>query len=418
MRSFSALRLGSHVLFCFAVLSFFRPFCQDLQLFWLLSGLVLLAALIAGVLEHPLLRLLPALLPALALLSPCESRLSFALACAIAFYAALVMVYGRFCPEAWVYRRESIWQLALSGVLSFISFFQSSGTQTLWILIAECLLVLLALRLLQNSASMGLAWQAESLGMLFAVIGIGLCASMLILAIWPLFFRVLAGIAGALASVVVFFVLIVNWIADLMRKGEDAKPLTDYYQQYFGNFEIGSPEQQAANNRPNEPPVKLPNLQVDVPWTQILMGLVIVVLLILGVCILLRGGLRRLRRVSTEPHNDLQAQEDGPNRAMSKEEKENREQIRILYNSYLEYLKTRGVRLARSDTTEEVTDATSRLFVQTDETLRNLYRKTRYSSQSLSREELQLAKACYDRLLSAENVRTEPAKAVAEGAVP
>ena len=104
--------------------------------------------------------------------------------------------------------------------------------------------------------------------------------------------------------------------------------------------------------------------------------------------ILLRGGLRRLRRVSTEPHNDLRAQEDGPNRAMSKEEKENREQIRILYNSYLEYLKTRGVRLARSDTTEEVTDATSRLFVQTDETLRNLYRKTRYSSQSLSREEL------------------------------
>ena len=96
MRNFPAFRLGGQVFLLSGILCLFAPFSHDLRLFWLLSGLILLAALPASRITRPLPRIALALLPAAALLTPCESTVSLVAAAVILLYAAAVMGFGLF----------------------------------------------------------------------------------------------------------------------------------------------------------------------------------------------------------------------------------------------------------------------------------------------------------------------------------
>ena len=62
--------------------------------------------------------------------------------------------------------------------------------------------------------------------------------------------------------------------------------------------------------------------------------------------------------------------------------------------------------MTASDTTAEISDAASKLFIETDELLRSLYRKARYSSEDVSDEEVEAALDSYNRLTAVENQKS------------
>lgn len=409
MRNFSAFRLCSHLLFCFALLSFFEPFCGDLRAFWLLCALAFPAALIAARLKRPLLRLLPALLPFGALLLPFGSWLSFGAAAAAALYAAVVLVCGLFWPEPWVYRREAVWLLSLSGLLLIVSFFwTNSGVETTWLLVCGAGMTLLALRMQQISGSMGPAWQAASIGFLAAVASVGLAVASLLRAIGAeRLLKPFVWFAQGCSYLVALFIGVFSWLVKVLfaRDHLDDGAMDIYVPELFFNTDGNpKPSSQLTTDADIKP------IQVHIPWLKVLLAVVLLILLGLAVRFLIKGGAKRLRQYLTQTANGAEVPEARAQRQRAKKKPtDNREQIRWLYGSYLRYLSNRNIGVTASDTTAEISDAASKLFIETDELLRSLYRKARYSSEDISDEEVEAALESYNRLTAVENQKSESA---------
>jgi hypothetical protein len=403
MRSYPALRLGGQVFFASALLSFFRPFASDLRLFWLLSVLILLTALAAVRLSRPLPRLLLGLIPAAALLLPVSGWLSLAAGAAMVLYTVLVLALGRFSPEPWAYRLEGAWTLAITGVLAVISFFATSGgISTFYLLICAAVLVLLALRALQVSGSMRPVWQARSIGVLFACLGTGLVIGLIVWALRSVLIYVLRLILTGFALLVTLVIGLVGrlWYRfQLMRGAEDPgedpglPPLS---------FNIG------GNPNPSSQ-VTTPGtgltLSVEIPWLAILAAVCVLLLLFAAVRFLLHKS-RSARTRRLQEANGIEVPEERRGKRKNRQvPQSNRDKLRYIYSQYLAYLRGRGLVRNGSDTTADVTEAARSLLLETDELLRELYRKARYSSEEISDEELQMAGERLNLLISADNLR-------------
>ena len=404
MRNFPAFRLGGQVFLLSGILCLFAPFSHDLRLFWLLSGLILLAALPACRITRPLPRIALALLPAAALPTPCESTVSLVAAAVILLYAAAVMGFGLFWPEDWFYRREGAWTLGLCGI-GAVCYFAMDDCEiaALWMMICAALLVLLALRALQISGSMGAAWQARSIGLLAAVLGLGLLAALILWAGAPIFIRPVIWLAEGFSYLVTLLIYFFMWWrhALLVAFGTDDHALDARLPKLslYSDDPAKSGSQSGAD-------AQMQPLEIHIPLLQILVVLLVLALLIVLVVLLLSGRIKLRRRLPTQTANGTEASDRVVRRRKAKQPPAtNREQVRYLYDSYLRYLRSRNVRLSGCDTTAEISEASSELFVQTDERFRSLYRKARYSTEPLSDEDLSAARECFERLLATENLR-------------
>lgn len=403
MRSYPALRLGGEVFFCAAVLSFFAPFCRDLRFFWLLAAGILAVSLAAVRLSRKLPRLLLALLPGLAFLVPVSGPLSAAAGAAILLYAAVILTRGEFFSDFYAYRIEAVWILAVCGVFAVISFFWTGGgVSSFWLLLCAILLVLLALRMLQVGGSMGTAWRVGSAGILGAVLAAGAVVG---LTVWALrlpligFFRLFA---TGLAYLLTIPLLLIAWFWTEVTGVQPTDQDPGLPKLIFSIGGNPNPSSQIHTDTHYE------SINADIPWMAILTVLIVVLLILAAIRLVRSGALRRMRKYQTRQANDTADEEARPKRSRGRRAAtDNRSRLRLVYSRYLEYLRTRGVELDPSRTTQEITEASSELLSHSDRLLRELYRKARYSKEPISDEDLRAAEEQLRRLLEEERLRKE-----------
>ena len=403
MRSCPAFRLGGEVFFAAAILSFYAPFGGNPRFFWLLSALILAAALAAVRFSQRLPRLALALTPCLAFLVPVSGWLSQAVGAAVLLYAVLVLIRGDFHPDAFVFRREAVWILSISGVFVVISFFWGEGgVSSFWLLTCASLLVLLALRLLRVEGSMGLGWQVGSVGMLGAVLGTGALVGLAVWALRGFFGALVRGLATAFAYFMTAVIAVSTWIWQIFFNlfGEPIEETDPGLPELYLGEDPSTGSQSLTGTHQIKP------ISVKVPWVEILTVLAAVLLILAAIRFLRSGGLRRPRRFRTRTALETAvALPSDKKKKIRGQGPDNRDRIRLIYSNYLDFLRNRGLTLHGSDTTAEISQTSAALFLETDELLRALYRKARYSGAEISEEEVQAAFEAYAGLLREENLR-------------
>lgn len=80
--------------------------------------------------------------------------------------------------------------------------------------------------------------------------------------------------------------------------------------------------------------------------------------------------------------------------------------MRAVYRDYLNFLRSKGVSPGPSETTAEISQDASALLLESDESLRALYRRARYSAGAVSPAEVDAAAELLARLKQAENLRS------------
>lgn len=401
MRSFVPLRLASQLCLYAAAVCLFAPFRADWPMFALLPVLAFAAALAAGRCRSAGLRLLLGLAPALAL--PLASGwLSLAGAALAIGYTAAVLTAGRFVQELWQYRRETVALIPICAVIclfSVLAAFRSPPTRGF--AVACVVLAFLALRALRMRQAASPAWEAGS-PVLFVLPLAG--AAALGAALWasvPLLQYAVRGLGALLAGLLSLWNKGWTW---LMRYAEGMSD--DFYvEETAVPAEWYGEATQAADAGQSGTTFRIPDLHI--PWTLLLAVAAGVVLLILLIRFLRRG-----RRVPAGEAPEEFVYEKLPveaapvrSRRRRRTARTNRGQIRQIYREYLSYLRIHGIPHRASETTADVTDSARPLLIETDEVLRDLYRKARYSSAELSPEELQTAKERLSRLTADANLQ-------------
>ena len=401
MRSYPALRLGAHAFLCAAVLSLFSAFRREQRLLVLVPLLILAAALLAVRLKHGWLRLLIGLAPAAVLfLVPVAGWRGYAAAGGMTAYAAAVLARGEFCPAPDDYRLEAKITLAILGGLTVIAFLCSSGTVTFGLLICAALLILTALQCLMITASIGPGWRFANFGVLVLVLAFGVGVGFLFRSAVPGFFRIFRSLAYG-----VFYLLttIARWFLGLFRQretvpegfDENALPEMETAVQGGGNSNVQNSSQPHGT-------FQVP----QIPWGEILTVLVVLLLVVLAILLIRRRGqFRPKKRKTVRANEKAKPEKRSGRRKQQQEPKSNRGRVRFLYSRYLDYLRNHGLRLADSDTTAEISEASSELLLQTDELLRGLYRKARYSSEEIDDADIRAAEDSFFRLLAQDNLK-------------
>ena len=404
MRSFSALRLAAQLLLASAVLCLLGPFRADWPLFALLSALALPAALAAPRIQAAPGRLALGLLPVLAL--PLASGLPSLIAGGLmATYCAVFLAFGRFALELWQYRREASVLIVLAAVTALLSNLAAfRGTAPRWMALACCLCALLALRALRMGRTAPSGWEAAGAGIFLLVPLGGAAAGAVLWALTPLLqypIRAIGALFGGIAAVWSSF-----W-AKLLGSVDSIGD--DFFVEESSTLPTlpTSPSLEPGAAAPNGANVRLPELQI--PWLSLL-----AVAAVVGVLFLVLWLLRRGKASSGKDAASAYQWEAAPEltrrprtrRRSRRSQKTNRDRVRTLYREYLVFLAGCGVRPTRSETTAEISADADAVLKQTDEPLRALYRKARYSDAPLSEAELREAEAQLARLTQEGNVRT------------
>lgn len=399
-RNYPALRLGAQAFLFSAVLSFFTRFRPDLPCLALTSALVLVAALAAVRIENRGLRLVLGLVPFAALLMPISNRICFP-AAGIATYGAIVLTRGDFCPEPVVYRSEAKWILGTVGVLMIVAISDSFGTATVCLLLCSAFLVLLTLQSLLVSAFMGPSWQFGTVGVLLLVLGLGLGLGVLFRAVVvPCFVKLIESL-----FYVLFYLLsgLFDWILRIINS---VQPYPwDPNDTGLPSLDLGT-ENQPKSGIPASPKEASNFRMPEIPWMELLAALTVLLFILLAIRLIRNGGLSRLRHYRLAQANETETLEKRGSRGKKKQEsKSNRDRVRFLYGRYLDYLRMHGLKLETSETTAEITIASSEVLMQSDELLRSLYRKARYSNEDIDDAEVQAAEDLFKQLVAYENLR-------------
>lgn len=403
MRSFAPLRLAAHLCLYAAVVCVFAPFRADWALFALLAAGALAAGLAAVRCRSARVRLLLGLAPAplLLLASGWPSLAAGALALV---YCAAVLAAGRFILELWQYRREVVVLLLLS-VLTVALTAPEDFRVLPWSFAAACAgLSLLALRVLRMRRASTPAWEAGSVGVFLlplaggALLGAGIWAAI------PALRYLVKGVGAVFGAAIALWNTIWTWLL----RGVD----------WFGENSAATETTVSTEFTEEATQVTVtasPGLSAEFPELRIPWGILLAVaggFLLLVLLLLLLRFLRRGETPAEERTGEdlvLEASPEAPKRVRTRRRrrtaKTNRARVRALYQEYLRFLRTNGVQRRPGDTTAEISDASSELLLQSDEQLRSLYRKARYSSEEISDEELRLAAETLKRLTAEENLR-------------
>lgn len=410
MRSFVSLRLCAQLCFFGALVCLFRPFSLAPTVFLLLPVL----ALIAGYFASGRVRFLPrffwSLLPALALPAASADWVVFAFAAAGALYAAVFLAIGRFCVEWWEYRREALILIFLSLITLFASLVIPLDSTPARILCAACIFfVLPALRSLRLGSGAPGRWQLGNLGLYAGslaggvLLGAGLWFAVPLLR-YPI--QLLLELVGRLYG---WLLTIWNALGDGMMNGvtitEPAIPeTTSAMETGFADSPSGAIQ---------EPGFHV-NLKLsDFPWKMIL-----IVLAVIAVILVI---LRILQRNKTVPEHERRSGADLAEEALQQEKKEarthrlrrraaasSRDRLRAIYRNYLKFLRANGISPGSSATTAEISEDASSILIESDELLRGLYRRARYSREEITEADIRAASEALSHLQREENLRKSP----------
>ena len=404
MRSFAPFRLAAQLFLVAAILCLLAPFRAGWRMFALIPALGLVAAFPAVRCKNALGRAAIGLLPGLALLlaSGLPSLIAGALMVA---YIAVYLGLGSFSMQLWQYRQEALVLIVLSAVTAMLSNIAAfRGVPPRYLAVGCLCFVILALRALRISRSAAPSWELRQSGAFLVPILGGAALGGVIWLSLPLLSLLMQGVAALLGGVASLWTSFWSWLMGSVEIKDD----------FYETAPVPSPiittegaEATTDATLPRGSSLNLPKVQL--PWG-IILGVMAGICLLLWLIWLLRRGSKPTK---TEKQREQLQWEDAPDLVQSvrtrkrakRSPKTNRERLRGVYREYLAYLRAKGVRTGVSATTEEITEASSELLLRTDELLRGLYRRARYSSEEISDEDLRLAEKSLEELLAKENLR-------------
>lgn len=408
MRSFAPLRLAAWLCLASALLCLFAPFRADWPLFALLPAAALAVGLAALPCQKPAARLALGLLPAplLLLASAWPALIAGALS---VLFCAVFLALGRFRTELWQYRQELIALVLLSALLALLSNLSALRSVPSRCMALACVLcAVLALRALRLGRAASPAWEAAGVGSFLLVPAAGAAAGAALWASLPLLQYLVQGLAALFGGAVSLWNSL--WTKTLVHVDTIGE---DFFEDGYIPYPTDAPlptEAPTPTQFGGGTELRLPELN----WGRMLL----IALAVAAGAALLVLAIRLLRRSkrpdpADSPEEDLQS-EAAPaapvrhgrtRRRKRRAPKSNQARVRALYREYLDYLRLRGLHPDAAATTVEITAASAELLIQSDEPLRELYRKARYSGAELSDEDLRLAGQRLNQLISDENLR-------------
>lgn len=401
MRNVPAFRLGAQICFGIGILSFFDPFREDPWFFFLLAALITAAALAACRVSRKLPRFFVSLVPGLAFLFPVSHWINLASGIALLAYASVVVTFAFLDPEDNTYRKKA--RLLIGGCMLCAVIALFAGEKALpsfGFMVCSVLLALLAVRMQQAAGFMGLAWQAGSVGMLVTVLGIGIGTGSLI---WVFRAELTAGLlflGKGLGSFLLLPVLLLLSALRILSSNEIPEDISELESSLEDSIDRpGDPPQPIPGTEPRTP-FMLPE-DFTVPWVEIVTAVVVILLILLAVWLIRSGrfGIGRRYRIreadGVDPAEKKKSREAG-----SREASDNRKKLRLLYGRYMSFLRDNGVTFYPGMTTEDITDASTKLLLRNDRLLRTLYRRARYSSDPITDADLAAARAAFNQLVA------------------
>lgn len=405
MHSFVSFRLTSHICIYSALLCLFSIFQRSWECFALLIALSLLACFAATNCRSAGLRGLCSLLPLLSLLAPVYHWAVMVAVGLAVVYLAVFLISGRFSLELWRYRPEVIFLVVASFVLAWVTRLGFEANPVpLPMCLACTVLAFLALRALRLGKTASAGWQLITAGAFFLPVAASAATAGVIWAAWPLLGFVFSKIGA-----------VFGW---LIAKGtvlwDKALHGVDIKDDFFETKETlaAASEEEAAAETFRSITGNWRLLEKDFPWG-------IVVLFVLGAALiaLIAWLLWRSRPPMGKKFEEGMAEvevarESGSRRKHRRRSQRptNRDMIRSLYRDYLMFLSRHGIMPKRSATTEEITLAAASILTQTDELLRALYRKVRYSTTEPTDEEVARARTLFAQLTQEENLASNRAE--------
>ena len=406
MRNAASFRLTSHVLMYFAAVSAINRFRADAPLFAIVACAVLVCSFAAVRFERPAVRLAIGALPALALLYGARSVSGTVLAAIPAAYSAAFLAAGRFAPEVWRYRREVAVMLIITPFVLLGSLFAEGPCPASRLFApCACLAAVLSLRSLRAGAAPGPLRQAGNalipiaavLGLLALGYGVWLATPSFALAA-----KALAGLMGGLLMVWnAFWSALMGSVGPPVEETPAATPeatpvpdMIDPGVQHPGTAEF------AFNSF--SPP--------DLPWGWIAAGAAALLLILLAVRLISGGRRAPTARKAEEYRYERSEAADVPRRRKKQRRRAKeltpRDRLRGTYREYLSFLRVNGIHPGPGSTTADISRSSSEILLdETDELLRGLYRKARYSDEPVSAEEADAAQAALSRLTQDGNIK-------------
>ncbi|MBR0354283.1 MAG: hypothetical protein IJK35_02805 [Oscillospiraceae bacterium] len=379
MRSFFSFRLSAQLCLVSGLLCTLPVFRGDWRMLVLLALLSFFACCFAVRVSQLGGRLFLGMLP-LAVL-PLASGTPSLVACGLlAGYAALSLTLGRFTQEHWRYRKEAALTLLVCGLAELLTVVNEPiyNLPSCLFFLAAALGTIVALRSLRIGFAHRIGWQLGSpvAVLSLATLGVGLTVFGL-----PL-----------LKTLFLPFGSVLTALLRLLSSG-----MTAFFRLIFGDANVFEAEAETVVPTVETdwvPETVQPRVTREDGWLLsidvaelgkwIAFALACAAMLLLVVWLLRRSV--RLEKTK-QPVADLREERAQPitaeprrrRRTRGTEQSRNRRRIRAAYREYLAYLRRNQIDVRTSDTTAEITDRTSAELLQSDETLRSIYRLARYS---------------------------------------
>lgn len=403
MHSFYSLRLSSHTLLCSTLICMIPCFQQDWIVFALIPVLTLLASLAATNCAKPAGRLFLGLIPALVLLLPVADMFTRIAAGAVVLYVAVSLTAARFKMEVWRYKPEVIvLSCVLAGVILIaLMIFGTYKNYRYSILFAASaiLLSLMALRALRLGRAPSGKWQLWCAGLFVLPLLGGTGAAGVFLLIMPVLGKLLSALSFLPLGVMYLYTTTLDAASNAFYAKSSTLPSIEKMTGYTLPEEYVAPTNEVIGH--------IRTWQQRVTWGPLLALACGFALILLVFWLILRNASSAERK---KPEGKLIEEKHVKEKALRRTRKKrgstmtNRDQIRIIYQSYLSFLSQNGVHLERCDTTADISKASSAILKESDEVLRRLYRKARYSSVGFTDEDVKAASEAFERLTREENL--------------
>ena len=408
MRSFVAFRMTAQVSACWMLLCMFPAYSACWQTFAFFTALTLLGSFAASGFSSPVLRLLFGALPFLALLCQDGDQTVTVMTALVAAYVAGILTSGSFSADLRAYRTEVRILLGVSGVILFVASVSRMASKyecpvAAAFAFSTVFFAVLALRMRRFAHSASALWRLSNVG---TFCGLSLLAAMGGALLWrsgEIAAFLIGKIAEAFSRLLLLGVKGYTSLLKLLNYGEISDSQTERPFTPSG-WEDGIQE---AAPILQDTTVDLKPLKANLPWGTI--GLIVfgIVVVLITVWFFLHNRKEKKKaRFLDDGKNVSAVRKKGGRRSRRRKAAvpSNAERMRELYRAYLGFLANHQILVKKSDTTAEITHAAAGLLLETDEQLRQLYRKARYSQNDLTDEELAHAKTLFGRLVSDENL--------------
>lgn len=418
MRNAAAFRLVSHICIFYAAAVLFPQFRLPYNTAYLIIAAAALCAYIAAVyINLSALRLLVALVPLgmlLFILEPIAITAALIINALPLIYAAVILFLGRFNGETWGYRREVLYLVFFSAPLLALTLYyqvllvykaeQIGALSYAWALYFFFIFfALLALRTMRSGVFRSAKWQGGTIGVYLLAAAFAAALGVLLRFSVPVFKFILMLLALPLA---LFLWLLGSAIG--IFASSCAGHLGDLYATVPPT--TLSPEEQAAvaanASKVTPPPANFLDdfgKGFGFPKEAVIIGIIVLLAAVVIVIAFKHTGKLKKSAAFQADHgaNPASAKRAASKRLRRKAPATNAERVRDVYRRYLGFLKRNGIERHPGSTSGDISElARSVLINETDEFLRVLYIKARYSENEITEEEAENAEQAYLDLLN------------------